>query len=148
MHFMPSSKGIIIVLAISVCASSITGGLMLSVSLMWLASLLGVPIVVGALATCRVALLEGPPTDAWFPGAAGAAASRRPKLHTPLRVGLQGALELWAQLPQPWTGIRSLPLLLPWLHFLHVKNLLTFRCTTVCISGVPTCWVEKKKKLY
>ena len=58
---MPSSKGIIIVLAISVCASSITGDLMLPVSLMWLASLLGVPIVAGALATCRVALLEPPP---------------------------------------------------------------------------------------
>ena len=105
LHFMPSSKGIIIVLAISVCASSITGDLMLPVSLMWLASLLGVPRVVGALATCRVTLLEGPPTDAWFPESAGAAASRKPRLCAPLRVGLPGALGLWAQLSQPWAGI-------------------------------------------
>ena len=58
---MASSRGIIIVLAISVCASSITGDLVLSVSLMWLASLLGAPRVVGALATCGVTLLEPPP---------------------------------------------------------------------------------------
>ena len=45
------------------------------------------------------------PTDAWFPGAAGAAASRRPGLHAPPQVGLPGALGLQAQLPQPWGGI-------------------------------------------
>ena len=75
---MASSRGIVVVLAINVCASSITGDLVLSVSLMWLASLLGDPRVLGALATCRVTLLEGPPTDAWFPGPACATASRRP----------------------------------------------------------------------
>ena len=58
---MASSTGIVIVLAINDCASSITGDLVFSVSLTWLAPLLGVPRVVGALATCRVTLLEGPP---------------------------------------------------------------------------------------
>ena len=61
LHFMASSTGIVIVLAINDCASSITGDLVFSVSLTWLAPLLGVPRVVGALATCRVTLLEGPP---------------------------------------------------------------------------------------
>ena len=134
MHFMASSTGIVIVLAINDCAPSITGDLVFSVSLMWLAPLLGVPRVVGALATCRVTLLEGPPTDAWFPGPACATASRRPGLCIPPPVGLPGALGLRAQQPQT-----------PWLHFLHMKNPLTFRHTTVCISGVPMCWVEKKK---
>ena len=55
---MASSIGIVIVLAINVCYTSITGDLVLSVSLMWLASLLGAPRVVAALATCRVTLLE------------------------------------------------------------------------------------------
>ena len=36
----------------------------------------------------------------------------------------------------------------PRLHFLHMKNPLTFRHTTVCISGVPMCWIEKKKTLF
>ena len=58
---MASSIGIVIVLAINVCYTSITGDLVLSVSLMWLASLLGVPRVLGALATCRVTLLAPPP---------------------------------------------------------------------------------------
>ena len=96
---MASSIGIVIVLAINVCYTSITGDLVLSVSLMWLASLLEVPRVFGALATCRVTLLghpPPPPTDTWFPGAAGAVASRRPGLHTPPQVGLPGALGLQA----------------------------------------------------
>ena len=58
---MASSIGIVIVLAINVCYTSITGDLVLSVSLMWLASLLEVPRVLGALATCRVTLLGHPP---------------------------------------------------------------------------------------
>ena len=58
---MASSRGIVIVLPINVCAASITGDLVLSVSLMWLASLLGDPRVLDALATCRVTLLEPPP---------------------------------------------------------------------------------------
>ena len=104
---MASSKGIIIVLAINDCASSITGGLVLSGSLMWLASLLGAPRVVGALATCRVTLFEPlpTPTDAWFPGPAFATASRRPGLCIPPPVGRPGALGLRAQQSQPWAGI-------------------------------------------
>ena len=103
---MASSKGIIIVLAINDCASSITGGLVLSGSLMWLASLLGAPRVVGALATCRVTLFEPlpTPTDAWFPGPAFATASRRPGLCIPPPVGRPGALGLRAQQSQPWAG--------------------------------------------
>ena len=66
---MASSTGIVIVLAINNCASSITGDLVLSVSLMWLASLLGDPRVLGALATCRVTLLVPPPPP--MPGSLG-----------------------------------------------------------------------------
>ena len=104
---MASSKGIIIVLAINDCASSITGDLVLSGSLMWLASLLGAPRVVGALATCRVTLFEPlpTPTDAWFPGPAFATASKRPGLCIPPPVGRPGALGLRAQQSQPWAGI-------------------------------------------
>ena len=151
MHFMASSRGIVIVLPINVCAASITGDLVLSVSLMWLASLLGVPRVVVALTTCRVTLLEPPPPPL-ISGSLG--------LHVPLHPGGQGyghhlqwdSQVLWGcelSCLSHGLGSATLPLLFPWLHFLHVKNPLTFRCTTVCISGVPMCWVEKKKnKLY
>ena len=61
------------------------------------------PRAVGAIATSRVTLLEGPPpTDARFPVAAGAAASRRPGLQAPPLGVLPGDLGLRAQLPQPW----------------------------------------------
>ena len=40
-------------------------------------------------------------------------------------------------------GSATLPLLFPWFHRLYVKNPLTFTCTTLCMSGVLMCWVEK-----
>ena len=64
----------------------------------------GGPRMVGAIATSMMKLLEGSPphTDARFPVAAGAAASRRPGLQALPPGVLPGDLGLRAQLPQPW----------------------------------------------
>ena len=104
--------------------------------------------MVGALATCTVTLREGPPL---MPGSLG--------LQVPLHPGGRGyAHHLQWDSHVLWgcslsclghgLGSASPPLLFAWLHLLQVKNLLTFRCTAVCISGVLMCWVEKKKTLF
>ena len=104
--------------------------------------------MVGALATCTVTLREGPPL---MPGSLG--------LQVPLHPGGRGYTHhlqwdsqvLWGcslSCLSHGLGSASPPLLFPWLHLLHVKNLLPFRCTAVCISGVPMCWIEKKKTLF
>ena len=101
--------------------------------------------MVGALATCTVTLREGPPL---MPGSLG--------LQVLLHPGGRGYVHhlqwdsqvLWGcslSCLGHGLGSASPPLLFPWLHLLHVKNLLPFRCTAVCISGVPMCWIEKKK---
>ena len=104
--------------------------------------------MVGALATCTVTLREGPPL---MPGSLG--------LQVLLHPGGRGYAHhlqwdsqvLWGcslSCLSHGLGSASPPLLFPWLHLLHVKNLLPFRCTAVCISGVLMCWVEKKKTLF
>lgn len=105
----------------------------------------GGPRVVGAIATPSVTLFEGPPHH-WCQVPCGCRCrciqEARVTGTTP-RGTTRGSGAMGSVAPAMGVGSASLPLLFPWFHLLYVKNLLSFRCTTVCISGGLTCWVEK-----
>ena len=101
--------------------------------------------VVGAIATSRVKLLEGSPHH-WCQVPCGcrcrciqeARVTGTTSRGTTRWSGAAGSVASAMGL-----GSASRPLLFPWFHHFYVKNLLSFRCTTVCISGGLMCWVEK-----
>lgn len=153
LHFMASSRLVVIVLAINVCASSIP-------VVTWCCQcpwcgwhlLLGRgPRVVGALATCTVTLLEGLPLNAWFLGLQVPLNPEAGVTRAPPPVGHLGALGLQPQLPQPWGGSASPPLLFPWLHLPPSEKICSLSDVQY-ISDVLKCFffffLIEKKTLY
>ena len=105
----------------------------------------GIMKMVCSIAPSRVTKVEGYTIcTTWLSVALDVAASRRPGSRVPPPLMLpvpSGAMGSIASAVQLRPG--SLLLLFSQFHLLQVKNPFTFRCTTVCISGALTCWLEK-----
>ena len=105
----------------------------------------GGPRVVGAIATSRVTSLAPPPQH-WCQVPCGCRCcciQQARVTDTTSRGTTRWSGAVGSVASAMGLGSATLPLLFPWFHRLYVKNPLTFTCTTLCMSGVPMCWVEK-----
>ena len=144
LNFMAFSRGIVIVLAINVCASSITGHLALSVSLMCWHLYWGTQ---SGWCYCHIqGNLACPAPHHWCQVPCGCRCrciQEATVIGTTSRGTTRWSGAVGSVASAMGLGSATLPLLFPWFHRLYVKNPLTFTCTNLCMSGVLMCWVEK-----